>query len=169
MNIAIIPARSGSKRIPLKNIKIFIDKPMIAFAINCARKSNLFEHILVTTDDEKISRIAKDYGAEAPFLRPQTLADDITPTVPVIQHAILECLKLGWDITNVCSIYPATPFMQTDDLINGLSLLNKNPSTYIFPVTEYSSPIQRSGVCIDQSQHRVPPLHPVVGAPPGKE
>ena len=88
MKIAVIPARGGSKRIPRKNIREFAGKPMIAHAISAAIESGLFEHVIVSTDDEEISRIANEWGAETPFMRPDELADDYTPTVPVIAHAI---------------------------------------------------------------------------------
>lgn len=144
MNIAIIPARGGSKRIPRKNIKSFAGMPMIAHAITAARKSGLFDHVIVTTDDQEIADIAHEYGAETPFVRPADLADDHTPTVPVIAHAIKECESLGWEIDKACCIYPGVPFIQIDDLKDGLALLQKSDADYCFPITEYPSAIQRS-------------------------
>lgn len=144
MNIAVIPARGGSKRIPRKNIKSFADKPMIAHAIAIAQKCGLFEHIIVSTDDEEISRIAIDYGAEVPFIRPAELADDHTPTVPVISNAISECQALDWQIDNVCCIYPAVPFLQSDDLVKALDILEKIKSSYVFPIAKFPSAIQRA-------------------------
>src|SRR5688500_12769930 len=98
MRIAVIPARGGSKRIPRKNIKLFAGKPMIARAIDIARSSGLFDHVVVPTDDGEIARIATECGAEVPFMRPEELADDYTPTVPVIAHAISACQTLGWRV-----------------------------------------------------------------------
>jgi pseudaminic acid cytidylyltransferase len=144
MNIAIIPARGGSKRIPRKNIKPFAGMPMIAHAITAAKASGLFAHVIVSTDDEEISKIANDWGAETPFTRPAELADDHTPTVPVIAHAITAFQELGWQINFACCIYPGVPFIQADDLRAAMELLNSSQADYCFPVTEFSSSIQRA-------------------------
>ncbi len=144
MKIAVIPARGGSKRIPRKNIKPFAGKPMIAHAIGIAQSSGLFDHIVVTTDDDEIARVAVECGAEVPFVRPVELADDHTPTVPVIAHAIGACQALGWQVDQVCCIYPAVPFLQGADLVNALHMLETNDAGYVFPVTAYPSAIQRA-------------------------
>lgn len=144
MNIAIIPARGGSKRIPRKNIKTFANKPMIAHAIGVAQNSGLFDQIVVSTDDDEITEIAIDYGANVPFKRDVKLSDDLTPTVPVISNAIHECQLLGWNVDYVCCIYPAVPFLQSDDLINALEILEKKETGYVFPVTTFPSAIQRA-------------------------
>lgn len=144
MNIAIIPARGGSKRIPRKNIKEFCGKPMIAYAINAAKASGLFDHIVVSTDDEEIAKIAKALGAETPFERPTELANDFTATVPVIAHAIEVCRNLGWTFDYVCCIYPSVPFIQIDDLRGAFASLTSSDADYSFPVTEYPSAIQRA-------------------------
>ncbi|MDI1293631.1 MAG: pseudaminic acid cytidylyltransferase [Methylobacter sp.] len=144
MRIAIIPARGGSKRIPRKNIKPFYGKPMIAWAIETARASGLFEHIVVTTDDAEISALARTWGTETPFVRPAELADDYTPTVPVVAHAIGACQSLGWQVDQVCCIYPAVPFMQSTDLVAALQMLETNDTDYVFPVAAYPSAIQRA-------------------------
>lgn len=144
MKIAVIPARGGSKRIPRKNIKHFAGKPMIAYAIGIAQSSGLFDHIVVSTDDGEIGRAATECGAEVPFVRPAELADDHTPTVPVIAHAIGACQALGWQVAQVCCIYPAVPFLQGADLVEALCMLEKNDGGYVFPVTAYPSAIQRA-------------------------
>jgi pseudaminic acid cytidylyltransferase len=144
MNIAVIPARGGSKRIPHKNIKEFYGKPMIAYAISAAKESCLFDHIVVSTDDENIAEIARSFGAETPFMRPPELADDHTPTVPVIAHAIKACQILGWKFNQVCCIYPSVPLLQTDDLRGARVLSDSGELDYCFPVTEYPSSIWRS-------------------------
>jgi pseudaminic acid cytidylyltransferase len=144
MNIAIIPARGGSKRIPRKNIKMFAGKPMIAHAITAAKMSGLFDRIVVSTDDNEITGIAKEWGAETPFLRPSELADDHTLTVPVIAHAIVACEALGWQVDLACCIYPGVPFIQTNDLRAALDLLKHSQMDYCFPVTEFPSAIQRA-------------------------
>ncbi|WP_050467329.1 pseudaminic acid cytidylyltransferase [Herbaspirillum chlorophenolicum] len=144
MNIAVIPARGGSKRIPRKNIKSFAGKPMIAYAIEAARQSGVFDHIIVSTDDAEIAEISVAAGAELPFVRPAHLADDITPTVPVIAHAIESCIALGWKIEQACCIYPGVPLIRHEDLAAAQSLLEKNSAAYVFPVTSFPSPIQRA-------------------------
>ena len=144
-NIAIIPARGGSKRIPRKNIKLFNNKPMIAWSIEAAKKSDCFDEIIVSTDDEEISSIAKEFGAKVPFLRPKEISDDFTPTQPVIQHAINFCKENNFTFDSVCCIYATAPFIKSDDLIKALELLkNSNPYSYIFVATSYPYPIQRS-------------------------
>lgn len=144
MNIAIIPARGGSKRIPRKNIKEFCGKPMIAYAITAAKESGLFEHVVVSTDDEEIARIARAWGAETPFVRPTELANDYTATVPVIAHGIEACRTLGWTFDQVCCIYPGVPFIQIDDLRGAFARMNNSEVDYCFSVTEYPSAIQRA-------------------------
>jgi CMP-N-acetylneuraminic acid synthetase len=126
MNIAIIPARGGSKRIPRKNIKAFCGQPMIAYAIKAAQNSDLFEHVLVSTDDAEIQNIANSLGAETPFVRPAELANDFTATVPVVAHAIQACETLGWQFSNVCCIYPGVPFIEVEDLKASLAQLSES-------------------------------------------
>jgi len=144
MNIAIIPARGGSKRIPRKNIKMFAGKPMIAHAIIAAKASGLFEHIVVSTDDEEVAQLARLWGAETPFKRPANLADDITPTVPVIAHAVGACIDLGWPVDYACCIYPCSPFISSDDMLATLVKMEEQSSDFIYPVTEFAHPVQRS-------------------------
>ncbi len=144
MNIAIIPARGGSKRIPKKNIKNFCGQPIIAYSIQAAQKSGLFDRIIVSTDDKEIAEVSRKSGAEIPFMRPKELADDYTGTTDVIAHAV------DWFRDNkhypdaVCCIYPTAPFISTDDLSQGLKLLQSGNWNYVFPATEYASPIFRS-------------------------
>ena len=144
MNIAVIPARGGSKRIPHKNIKEFCGKPMIAYAISAAKQSGLFDHIVVSTDDEEVAKIARAWGAETPFIRPAQLADDQTETAPVIRHAITACRLLGWSFKYVCCVYPGVPFIQVDDLKAAFLSMHKSDVEYCFPVTEYTSSIWRA-------------------------
>lgn len=143
--LAIIPARGGSKRIPRKNIKTFAGRPMIVHAIDTARGSGLFDSVVVSTDDQEIAAVAAAAGAVVPFERPAELADDHTPTVPVIAHAITACRQLGWTVTDVCCIYPGVPFLQADDLAAALAMLDAvDRQRYIFPVAPFPSPIQRA-------------------------
>jgi pseudaminic acid cytidylyltransferase len=143
-NVAIIPARGGSKRIPRKNIRMFADKPMIAHAINAAKASGLFEHIIVSTDDGEIATLARLWGAEIPFRRPANLADDFTSTVPVIAHAVRACLDLGWSVGYACCIYPCSPFISSDDLIATLAEAQAQDTDFIYSVTEFAHPVQRA-------------------------
>jgi pseudaminic acid cytidylyltransferase len=158
MNIAVIPARGGSKRIPRKNIKLFAGKPMIAYAITAAKQSGLFDHVIVSTDDAEIMDIARTWGAETPFVRPPELANDHTPTVPVIAHAVSSCQQLGWDVNYACCIYPGVPFIQAEDMKAGLSQLQSSTADYAFPITEFPAAIQRA-LKRDQ-QGRMSPFHP---------
>ena len=144
MRLCVIPARGGSKRIPRKNIRDFCGKPMIAYAIEAAKLSNLFESIVVSTDDKEIAAISESYGAEIPFVRPGELADDYVGTVEVIAHAINECEKNGLKPERVCCIYPCVPLIKVEDLRNTLVLLEANAhADYAFPVTAFPSAIQR--------------------------
>lgn len=144
MKIAIIPARGGSKRVPRKNIKLFAGKPMIAYAIDAAKASGLFEHIVVSTDDEEIAAVARQYGALTPFMRPPELADDYAATVPVVAHAIAQCLALGWQFELACCIYPGVPLLRAQDLRSALTLLEEGGSDYVFPIAPFPSAIQRA-------------------------
>lgn len=145
MKIAIIPARGGSKRIPRKNIKPFAGKPMIAYAIEAAKAAPGIDRVVVSTDDDEIAQIAADFGAELPFRRPAHLADDITPTVPVIAHAIESCQELGWNVTHGCCVYPGVPFIRVQDIEEALTLLQTTGADgYTFPVTGFPSPVQRA-------------------------
>lgn len=141
-NIAIIPARGGSKRIPKKNIKSFFGLPAISRTIKIAQESELFTHIIVSTDDDAIAEIAINAGALVPFIRSKELSDDHTSTLPVILNAIKECESLKIFSDNYCCIYPTSCLIQIDDLRNGFDLLKSNTDFYVHPVTEYSAPIQ---------------------------
>ncbi len=142
--IAIIPARGGSKRIHKKNVLTFGGKPMIAYAIDAARSSGLFDHVIVSTDDTEISEIARGLGAETPFIRPADLSDDHTPTVKVVVHAIEACRALGLPVDIACCIYPCVPFIEIDDLKASFDLLLTSDADYCFPITEFPSAVQRA-------------------------
>lgn len=117
---------------------------MISYAIEVALSCGLFEHVLVSTDDNEISEIAKTCGAHVPFMRPPDLADDHTPTAPVIAHAISECQGIGWNIEHVCCIYAGVPFIRIEDIKNAFLLLQESKAKFSFPVTEFPSAIQRA-------------------------
>jgi len=144
MNVAIIPARGGSKRIPRKNIKDFCGKPMIAWSIEAALQSGCFERVIVSTDDEEIAEVALRFGAEVPFMRPEELSGDFVATIPVIKHAIqwLEANKIIPDW--VCCIYATAPFISANALKSGLTLIQQQDADYVFSVTSYAFPIQRA-------------------------
>jgi len=144
VKIAVIPARGGSKRLPRKNIKEFFGKPIITMAIATAKESRLFDHVIVSTDDEEIAEIGRKAGAETPFVRPAKLSDDLTPTVPVIAHAVKSCIENGLAVKYACCIYPCVPFLKVDDLITALNLLQEVGADFVYPVTEYPHPIQRA-------------------------
>jgi len=142
--VAIIPARGGSKRIPRKNIKDFYGKPLIAYSIEVALASKLFEKVIVTTDDEEIATIAKTYGAEVPFLRPKELSDDFTGTEDVINHTV-EYLKNNNELYDyVCTIYATAPLLQKEYLIEGLEKLKNSTAVNTFSATSMPFPIQRT-------------------------
>jgi len=144
MNIAIIPARGGSKRIPRKNIKAFCGQPMIAWSIQAAIKSRCFDRIIVSTDDLEIADVAKANGAETPFVRPAELSNDHAGTIPVVAHAIDWMNASGCKINNACCIYATAPFVLATDLHNGLALLESSGADYAFSVTSFPFPIQRA-------------------------
>ena len=161
MNLCIIPARGGSKRIPRKNIREFCGKPMIAWSIESARASGCFDQVIVSTDDEEIASIAESLGAKVPFRRPAELADDHTATRPVVIHAIREAEKRFGRTDHVCVIYPTAPFIQVTDLQLGLEKLIAAHADFAFTVTSYAYPIQRAlrltstgGVAMFQPEHR---------------
>jgi N-acylneuraminate cytidylyltransferase len=144
MRLAVIPARGGSKRIPRKNVRPFCGRPMIAWPIAAAQASGCFDRIVVSTDDHEIAQTARDAGAEVPFVRPPELADDHTPTIPVIAHAIEQLRAAGERPTSVCCIYATSAFVQPQDLQAGLERLESEPCDYAFSVTSFAAPIQRA-------------------------
>jgi pseudaminic acid cytidylyltransferase len=144
MKVAVIPARGGSKRIPRKNIKLFCGKPMIAWSIDAALQSGCFDYVVVSTDDTEIAEVARQCGAQAPFIRPAALSDDHSGTIPVIRHAIEWFSERGqsWDL--VCCLYATAPFIRGVDIRRGLDILTAARSDYAFAVTKYPFPIQRA-------------------------
>ena len=142
-NLAIIPARGGSKRIPEKNIKDFLGKPIIAYSIETALESGLFDEVMVSTDDEKIADIAIKYGATVPFLRSKKNSDDFATTVDVLLEVLLQYEKIGKSYSNACCIYSTAPFISSERLSQGFKkLLSENRSS-VFPVVQFSYPIWR--------------------------
>lgn len=144
MNVAIIPARGGSKRIPRKNIKEFCGKPMIAWSIMAALQSGCFSRVVVSTDDTEIADVARNHGAEVPFMRPESLSDDHSGTIPVIRHAVEWFIRQGQQPEHACCIYATAPFVCAEDISRGLKILSDTGSDYAFSVTSYPFPIQRA-------------------------
>ena len=158
MKIAIIPARGGSKRIPKKNIKDFFGNPLISYSIEVAKESGLFDEIIVSTDDKEIANIAQSYGVET-LKRPKELADDFTPTIPVIAHAIKSICKDLSKIEAVCCIYATAPFVQAKYIQEGYEKLLTDRSDYCFSATSFAFPIQRAIKLKDNSVEMFYPEH----------
>ncbi|HBR96414.1 MAG TPA: pseudaminic acid cytidylyltransferase [Gammaproteobacteria bacterium] len=159
MTVAIIPARGGSKRIARKNIQPFCGKPILAWTIATAIDSKLFSRIIVSTDDEEIAAIARQHGAEIPFMRPEHLSDDHTGTTAVVRHAIATLTAAGENSRYYCCLYATAPFMHADALAEGLQQLIANQADYAFTVTEYPHPIQRALRIDNGCTHMLHPEH----------
>ena len=144
-NICIIPARGGSKRIPRKNIKYFLDKPIIAYSIQAAIDSELFDEIMVSTDDAEIAQIAKQYGAKVPFMRSLKNSNDLATTFDVIEEVIQNYKsELNKEFENLCCIYSCAPFVTPKTLSQAYIKLTENNFDTVFPIIPFSSPIQRA-------------------------
>ena len=142
--IVIIPARSGSKRIKNKNLRLFNNKPMIHWTIKKILNSNLFSRIIVSTDSKKIASISKKCGAEIPFIRSKELSDDITTTQAVIADTIHK-LNINPKINKyICCVYPCSPLLDLNDLKKAINLIKKKDYEFVIPISEYSHPIQRA-------------------------
>jgi N-acylneuraminate cytidylyltransferase len=144
MIVAVIPARGGSKRIPRKNIRPFGGKPIITYSILAALECRLFDRIVVSTDDAEIAAVARDCGAETPFVRPSELSDDHTGTDPVTAHALSWLANNGQDAKFACCIYATAPFIRADDLRRGYEALVRSGRNFAFSVTTYAVAIQRA-------------------------
>jgi pseudaminic acid cytidylyltransferase len=144
MNVAVIPARGGSKRIPNKNIQPFAGKPIIAYSIEAAQHAGIFDRILVSTDAEPIARVARRFGAEVPFLRPTELSDDHTPTAPVVAHTLHWLAASGCPARHVCCIYATAPFVRPEDITAGYHLLMTQQVSSVFSVTSFPFSIFRA-------------------------
>ena len=142
--IAIIPARGGSKRILQKNIKKFHGKPIIAYSIEAALQSRIFDSVVVSTDDEQIAKIALQYGAEVPFIRDNSLSDDFTTTKDVVDHALSYFASQGKLFDFSCVIYATAPFLDSKYLTHGYNALKNSTAINAFSVTSMPFPIQRS-------------------------
>ncbi|MGL5271446.1 MAG: pseudaminic acid cytidylyltransferase [Selenomonadaceae bacterium] len=142
--IAIITARGGSKRIPRKNIKHFCGKPIIAYSIEAALNSKIFDEVMVSTDDVEIAKIAQEYGAKVPFYRSEKNSDDYADTEDVIEEVVFEYIKRGKLFEHICCIYPTAPLLKYSTLCMAYDLLQKETVSAIVPVIKFSYPPQRS-------------------------
>ena len=143
INIAILPARIGSKRIKKKNIKFFNGKPILAWTFQILDKSKLFDKIVISTENNTVLKVAKKIGFKEFIKRPKRLADNITVTQKVIKHAIKE-LEKKYEFDNVCCVYPCNPFIKISDLKKAFSILKKKNNAFIFPISRYTHPIERA-------------------------
>ncbi len=151
MNVAVIPARGGSKRIPRKNIRKFSGKPIIAYSIEKALLSNLFDKVIVSTDNDEINSIAKQFGAEVPFKRSAQLSDDYAGTTEVVAHAIKWMENQGWTLNGVCCIYPTAPLLDVELLKISYDIFIKGKWDYVFSAAEYVYPVERSFKVLDNN------------------
>jgi pseudaminic acid cytidylyltransferase len=142
--ICIIPARGGSKRIPKKNIKDFFGKPLIAYSIEVAYSSGIFDKVVVSTDDESIAKVAKEYGAEVPYMRPKELSDDFSGTAEVIEHMVEFLTQKGEEYDYLCTLYATAPLLQKEYLLEGFEKLKNSDAINCFSATSMPFPIQRT-------------------------
>ena len=144
MNICVIPARGGSKRIPRKNIKLFHGKPMIAWSIQAAIEAECFDRIIVSTDDDEIATVSEQYGAEIPFMRPAELADDFATTVDVMKHSVQALQNNSDKALTLCCLYATAPFTTATDLRQAYDLFIEEPVDYVFSAASFAFPVQRA-------------------------
>jgi len=153
--ICIIPARGGSKRIPRKNIKRFLGKPIIAYSIESALSSRIFDEVMVSTDDEEIANLASGLGAMVPFLRSKENSDDKASTFDVIKEVIDNYEKQGKRFDFACCLYPTAPFITANHLIEAKQKLEEMEIEAVFTIVKYAYPIQRSLSFIVNGQIRM--------------
>lgn len=146
MKIAMITARGGSKRIPRKNIKDFCGKPILAYSIEAALNSHLFDEVMISTEDEEIAEIAKKYGASFPFKRSVETAGDHVMTIDVMLEVVAEYKKRGVEPDVVCCIYPTAPFITAEKLISANQMFEQSGAEAVIPIVKFSFPPQRSFV-----------------------
>ena len=143
-NLAIIPARGGSKRIPKKNIRDFLGKPIIAYSIEAALQSGLFDEVMVSTDDEEIAAVAKKFGAEVPFLRSPKNSDDYATLADVVVEVQTAYANLNINFDRICCILPTAPLLKIEHLKRGLQLLCEKKFHTVRPIVPFAYPIQRA-------------------------
>lgn len=151
MDIAIITARGGSKRIPRKNVKEFCGRPIIEYSIEAALKSGIFDEVMVSTEDEEIAKIAEQTGAKVPFLRSAETANDYATTADVLREVLNGYEKQGQQFVHACCIYPTAPFVTADRLKEAREKLISDERDCVMPVTEFSFPPLR-GMVFDEER-----------------
>ena len=149
--IAIITARGGSKRIPKKNIKDFCGKPIIAYSIEAAMESRLFDEVMVSTDSKEIVEVARKYGANVPFMRSSKTSDDYATTADVLNEVLNEYKSRGQEFDQMACIYPTAPFITAKKLQDAIKLLDQNNVDAVYPVIAFSYPPMRCLVIRDGS------------------
>lgn len=142
-SVTIITARGGSKRIPKKNIRLFLGQPIIKYSIKAAIDSHCFDEVMVSTDDKEIAEIAKVYGARVPFYRSEVTSGDYATTADVISEVLSEYKKSGVEFEYFCCIYPTAPFVTAEKLQKAMKILTESKVDSVFPVTRFDYPIQR--------------------------
>ena len=148
-NLAIIPARGGSKRIPRKNVKPFLGKPMLAYSIEAALSTGLFDEVMVSTDDEEIAEVARQYGAKVPFMRTPATANDYATLADVMKEVLIEYKNRGQEFDNSCLILATCPMLQSQDISSAYNRLTSSDFTMVYPVVLFSYPIWR---CLDLAE-----------------
>lgn len=149
MRLAVIPARGGSKRLPRKNVKNFFGRPVISYVIEVLIESQLFDHIIVSTDDDEVGHVARQYGAEVPWRRPAHLSNGEATTDSVVAHAVAEAEKLHGPFSQGCCVYPVSPLLTTSILRRGLEALELKAALSAFPVVRYDFPIEQALLVVD--------------------
>lgn len=145
-NLCIIPARGGSKRIPRKNIRPFLGKPILAYSIETALRTGLFDEVMVSTDDKEIAEVARQYGANVPFMRSTTTASDFATTADVLREVITKYKELGLEFDYFCCFYATAPLVQSKDVVSAFERLQNSFFTCVYPIVQFSYPIWR---CLD--------------------
>ena len=148
-NLCIIPARGGSKRIPRKNVRPFLGKPMLAYSIEAALGTDLFDVVMVSTDDEEIAEVACKYGAEVPFMRSAQAASDLATTADVLKEVLAKYKELGREFDNFCCFYATAPLVRSKDVVAAFELLRQSDFTCVYPIVQFSYPIWR---CLDLAE-----------------
>ncbi len=156
-SIAIITARGGSKRIPGKNIREFCGKPILAYSIEAAIGSGVFDEVMVSTDSEEISAAAKKYGAKVPFLRSAKTSDDFATTAEVLKEVIEAYERRGRQFELLCCLYPTAPFVTAEKLREAAQTMNRQAADSLIPVVRFSFPPQRAfRICEDKVTYQFP-------------
>ena len=154
-SVAVIPARAGSKRIPRKNIRLFCGKPIISYSIETALESTLFDQVLVSTDDEEIATVSREYGATVDELRPPEFSDDVTGVLDVVSHEIRQLANRNYYPSDICLIYATAPMLRTVDLKQSYEVFKTSDVDFVFSAAEFGSPIFRAFTILDDGRAKL--------------